>query len=44
MYDKIDEGILSKVIEMTLEKMIKCCEHLTPTELQLAQYILKHKE
>lgn len=29
---------------MTLEKIIKCCEGLTPTENQLAQYILKNKE
>lgn len=29
---------------MTLEKIIKCCENLTPTESQLAQYILMNKE
>ena len=29
---------------MTLEKMIKCCGNLTPTESQLAQYILRNKE
>lgn len=29
---------------MTLEKMIKCCDNLTPTESQLAQYILMNKE
>lgn len=29
---------------MTIENMIKCCDNLTPTENQLAQYILKNKE
>ena len=29
---------------MTFEKMIKCCGNLTPTESQLAQYILRNKE
>lgn len=29
---------------MTIENMIKCCDNLTPTENQLAQYILQNKE
>lgn len=29
---------------MTLEKIIKCCDNLTPTESQLAQYILINME
>lgn len=29
---------------MLIENMIKCCDNLTPTENQLAQYILKNKE
>lgn len=29
---------------MTLENMIKCCNDLTPTENQLAQYILQNKD
>ncbi|MBD7911031.1 MULTISPECIES: MurR/RpiR family transcriptional regulator [Clostridium] len=29
---------------MTIENMIKCCDNLTPTENQLAQYILRNKE
>lgn len=29
---------------MTIENMIKCCINLTPTENQLAQYILQNKE
>lgn len=28
---------------MTIENMIKCCDNLTPTENQLAQYILQNK-
>ncbi|NMM65762.1 MurR/RpiR family transcriptional regulator [Clostridium sp. P21] len=28
---------------MTIENMIKCCDNLTPTEIQLAQYILQNK-
>lgn len=28
---------------MTIENMIKCCDNLTPTESQLAQYILQNK-
>ncbi|WPC43812.1 MurR/RpiR family transcriptional regulator [Clostridium sp. JS66] len=28
---------------MTIENMIKCCDNLTPTESQLAQYILENK-
>ncbi|BCZ44441.1 transcriptional regulator [Clostridium gelidum] len=29
---------------MTIENTIKCCDNLTPTENQLAQYILQNKE
>ncbi len=29
---------------MTIENMIKCCDNLTPTENQLAKYILQNKE
>ncbi|MBC2397840.1 MurR/RpiR family transcriptional regulator [Clostridium tetanomorphum] len=29
---------------MTIENMIKCCDNLTPTENQLAQYIIQNKE
>lgn len=29
---------------MRIENMIKCCDNLTPTENQLAQYILNNKE
>lgn len=29
---------------MTIENMIKCCNNLTPTENQLAQYILQNKD
>ena len=29
---------------MTIENMIKCCDNLTPTENQLAQYIFQNKE
>ncbi len=29
---------------MNIENMIKCCNNLTPTENQLAQYILQNKE
>jgi DNA-binding MurR/RpiR family transcriptional regulator len=29
---------------MTIENMIKCCDNLTPTENQIAQYILTHRE
>lgn len=29
---------------MIIENMIKCCDNLTPTETQLAQYILENKE
>lgn len=29
---------------MTIKNMIKCCNNLTPTENQLAQYILQNKE
>ncbi|AKN31547.1 RpiR family transcriptional regulator [Clostridium carboxidivorans P7] len=29
---------------MTIENMIKCCDNLTPTESQLAQYILQNKK
>ena len=28
---------------MTFENMVKCCEKLTPTEYQLAQFIIKNK-
>jgi len=29
---------------MTIKSMVKCCNNLTPTENQLAHYILQHKE
>ena len=29
---------------MILENMIKCCSSLTPTENQVAQYVLSNKE
>lgn len=28
---------------MTFENMVKCCDRLTPTEYQLAQFIIKNK-